>query len=209
MVRRLADGAVCHLMTPYSSHFYHSRCASAPYTRVCAICTQPTLELYHVMGLQSCWRLCCCVSIACVPNWGLQTVTGCAVAASYQRISAVSQMTPLPGEVLEEAYHDVVNVVPTKARAIAALLRETSDRASVSYAVRNCPRRSAPCCASAAPCLHETDFVGWCLPLGGGRTATACFSTGPIIQRHMCRGSSQSAPHLPLSGPLKRTVHCI
>ncbi len=43
-------------------------------------------------------------------------------------------MTPLPGETLEEAYNDVVNVVPTQARAIAALLRETSDRASVSCA---------------------------------------------------------------------------
>lgn len=39
------------------------------------------------------------------------------------------QMTPLSGEDPTLAYHDAVNVVPTRARAIAALLRETSDRA--------------------------------------------------------------------------------
>ena len=39
-------------------------------------------------------------------------------------------MTPLPSENPEQAYHDAVNVVPTRARAVAALLRETSDRAS-------------------------------------------------------------------------------
>ena len=54
---------------------------------------------------------------------------------------AVLQMTPLPGETLEEAYNDVVNVVPTQARAIAALLRETSDRASVSCAAHLTPDR--------------------------------------------------------------------
>ena len=39
------------------------------------------------------------------------------------------QMTPLPGGDPAQAYRDAVNVVPTRARAIAAQLRETSDRA--------------------------------------------------------------------------------
>ena len=50
-----------------------------------------------------------------------------------------AQLTPLPGkpgqDPEEAAYSDAVNVIPTQARAIAAMLRETSDRASVSCAV--------------------------------------------------------------------------
>ena len=38
-------------------------------------------------------------------------------------------MTPLPGEEPAAAYADAVNVVPFRARAIAAQLREASDRA--------------------------------------------------------------------------------
>lgn len=52
------------------------------------------------------------------------------------------QMTPLPGEDPAQAYHDAVNVVPTRARAIAAQLRETSDRAGA--ASRQLCARSVP-----------------------------------------------------------------
>ena len=57
----------------------------------------------------------------------------------FHLASSAVQMTPLPGEDPDRAYHDAVNVVPTRARAIAALLRETSDRASGSCAAPSTP----------------------------------------------------------------------